>query len=169
MTVRDGLGPCCRFPLRALALGTQTATRVCAEAMQKVWRWCGDLPARASGCVSATRQRRRHVPSATRNRSARNYLLVGLSSGNPGGLSGERSPAPREAGVPGCPCRLARQVKGLLRAPQKPTGPRHGGQSPQESHGRSGTLRYLLYVLNHGEQPTSSIDAHELGCWSLSR
>jgi Homeodomain-like domain len=28
-----------------LALVTQTATRVCAQAMQNVWRWCGDLPA----------------------------------------------------------------------------------------------------------------------------
>ena len=36
-------------PLRALALVTQTATRGCAEAMQNVWRWCGDLPTRAHG------------------------------------------------------------------------------------------------------------------------
>lgn len=38
-------------PLRALALVTQTATRVCAEALRNVWRWCGDLPTRAPGGV----------------------------------------------------------------------------------------------------------------------
>ncbi len=32
-------------PCGPLALVTQTATRVCAQAMQNVWRWCGDLPA----------------------------------------------------------------------------------------------------------------------------
>jgi hypothetical protein len=35
---------------------------------------------------------------------------------------------------------------GLLRAPQKPTTPRHGGRSPQESHGLNGTLRYTCYA-----------------------
>jgi hypothetical protein len=38
-------------PLRALALVSQTATRLCAEAMQNVWRWCGALQARAHGGV----------------------------------------------------------------------------------------------------------------------
>ena len=38
-------------PLRALALVTQTATRVRAAAVQNVWRWCRDLPARAYGGV----------------------------------------------------------------------------------------------------------------------
>ena len=48
-----------------------------------------------------------------------------------------------EAGVPGCPCRLARQVEGLLRAHRNPTSPRHGGRShrnPTDEMAHSGTL-----------------------------
>ena len=52
-----------------------------------------------------------------------------------------------EAGVPGCPCRSARQVQGGSCEPHRnPTSPRHGGRSPQESHGRNGTLRYTCYA-----------------------
>jgi hypothetical protein len=32
--------------------------------------------------------------------------------------------------------------QGLLRSRRNPASPRHGGRSPQESHGRNGTLRY---------------------------
>jgi len=36
--------------------------------------------------------------------------------------------------------------QGLLRAHRNPASPRHGGRSPQEFHGRNGTLRYTCYA-----------------------
>ncbi len=47
----------------------------------------------------------------------------------------------KSAGL-GYPCQVASPVGGFGEPHRNPTTQRHGGRSPQESHGRNGTLRY---------------------------
>ena len=51
----------------------------------------------------------------------------------------------KSAGL-GYPCRVGSPIRGFGEPHRNPTTQRHGGRSPQESHGRNGTLRYTCYA-----------------------
>jgi hypothetical protein len=53
---------------------------------------------------------------------------------------------PRESRYPGTVYREGRADQGFCEPHRSPTSLRHGSRSPQESHGRNGTLRYTCYT-----------------------
>ena len=53
---------------------------------------------------------------------------------------------PRESRYQGIVYREGRADQGFREPHRNPTSLRHGSRSPQESHGRNGTLRYTCYA-----------------------
>ena len=101
----------------------------------------------APGCALEWRICASRVPlapdgsRAPSRRSARNYHMRTGRSGD-AGLPGKWSSGSGSGRYLGIPCRSAEPVRGFGQPHRNPTTPRHGGGSPQESHGRNGTLRY---------------------------
>ena len=69
----------------------------------------------------------------------------------------------------GAPCRLARQVKELWRAPQNPLVRGTAADPTGIQRTKRHTPVQVLRVLKARKRVVSSVDACELGCWSLSR
>ena len=141
--------------------------------------WPPATPASVAGAITREQRSRRSGRSVRkvaltqdRGQPLRIGVRRGITSGRqaaPVTLSySESGHQPPQLAVPGAPCRGRPGQPGFWEPHRNPTNPRHGGWSPQESHGRNGTLRYTCYAcLRHGEQSVSSVDARELGCWSL--